>query len=307
MDLYTADVGAIQNGNMRNQAAESANEAIQYHNNQLANQLEGLRRQAASAATAQEVEQGIQGAISGYMDLRGLKQGISSYRDYVAKGQKKVSALQQLKAEPASQDGAVMVNDPSPQQEPTTESQPTTTTEPNATPTPEGAAAQGTADTNPTADDHTNITAGPDEEGGGDSLVKKGMSRLGLTEEGAEKLGKGVGALGSAAFAGVDIYNDIKQGKLGDNGWEDVGQVAQIGGAISDTIGTVFPPAELLGAGLGVVGGIFEDIGEAFETSKTKQEQQETDTATQQSQQQAEEQAPVQAQAQVAAAPRAVS
>lgn len=305
MDLYTADVGAIQNGNMRNQAAESANEAIQYHNNQLGNQLEGLRRQAASAATAQQVEQGIQGAISGYMDLRGLKHGISSYKDYLAKGQTKASALRDLTSGPA-QPGEVRV-DPDAEQAPEVEARPTTTEEPNATPTPEGAPAQGTADTNPTADDHTDITAGPDEEGGGDSLVKKGMSRLGLTEEGAEKLGKGVGALGSAAFAGLDIYNDVKKGKLGDNGWEDVGQIAQIGGAISDIAGTVFPPAELLGAGLGVVGGIFEDIGEAFESSKTKQEQQDTDTATQQAQQQAEAQAPVQAQAQVAAAPRAVS
>ncbi len=305
MDLYTADVGAIQNGNMRNQAAESANEAIQYHNNQLANQLEGLRRQAASAATAQQVEQGIQGAISGYMDLRGLKQGISSYRDYVAKGQTKASALRDLTSGPA-QAGEVRA-DPDAEQAPQIEARPTATEEPNATPTPEGAPAQGTADTNPTADDHTDITAGPDEEGGGDSLVKKGMSRLGLTEEGAEKLGKGVGALGSAAFAGLDIYNDVKKGKLGDNGWEDVGQIAQIGGAISDIAGTVFPPAELLGAGLGVVGGIFEDIGEAFESSKKTQEQQETDTQTQQAQQQAEAQAPVQAQAQVAAAPRAVS
>ena len=305
MDLYTADVGAIQNGNMRSQAAESANEAIQYHNNQLANQLEGLRRQAASAATAQQVEQGIQGAISGYMDLRGLKQGISSYRDYVAKGQTKASALRDLTSGPA-QAGEVRA-DPDAEQAPQIEARPTATEEPNATPTPEGAPAQGTADTNPTADDHTDITAGPDEEGGGDSLVKKGMSRLGLTEEGAEKLGKGVGALGSAAFAGLDIYNDVKKGKLGDNGWEDVGQIAQIGGAISDIAGTVFPPAELLGAGLGVVGGIFEDIGEAFESSKKTQEQQETDTQTQQAQQQAEAQAPVQAQAQVAAAPRAVS
>jgi hypothetical protein len=305
MDLYTADVGAISSGNMRNQAAETANEAIQYHNNQLGNQLEGLRRQAEQGLQAQQAEQGIQGAISGFMDLRAVKSGVSAYKDYLAKGQSKASALADLTSGPA-QAGEVRM-DPDAEQAPEVEARPNTTAEPNTSAAPEGAAAQGTADVNPTSDDHTAITAGEADDGGDGSLLKKGMSKIGLTEEGAEKLGKGVGALSSVAFAGLDIYNDVKKGKLGDNGWEDVGQVAQIGGAISDVVGTVFPPAELLGAGLGLVGGLFSDIGEAFESSKEKQEKQQTDTQTQQQQQQAEEQATTVASAQVAAAPRAVS
>ena len=38
MDLFQSDAGAINSGNMRSQAAESANEAIQFHNSELAKQ-----------------------------------------------------------------------------------------------------------------------------------------------------------------------------------------------------------------------------------------------------------------------------
>ncbi len=311
MDLFQADAGAISSGNMRSQAAESANEAIQFHNNELAKQAEGIRKASADALTQERTEQGMQDIMSGYMEARGLKSGIQGYKDYVAQGRSKAQALQQKVSSLQNQvanTGAEIRNDPSPSAQPTAQARPNTTEEPNVSATPEGAAAQGTADANPSAEEHTAITAGEEDTGKTGSLFHNGLKRVaGISDEAIDNVGKGVGAIGSAAVAGVDIYNDVKKGKLGDNGWESVGQVAQIGGAISDVVGTAFPPAALLGGALGVVGGIFSDIGEAVEGKKkdaeVKQENQEAQQKAAE-QQQAMAVAPT---AQIAAAPRVSS
>jgi hypothetical protein len=297
MDLYARDAGAIQSGNMRTQAQQRLGEAISLHNSELAGQLKLEQGQLAQ----QRTQQAIEGIMSGYMDTRGLQNGIKEYKAWSQARATKASALKDLTSGPAQQ-GEVRVGDEN--TAPEVEERPNTTSEPNPTAAPEGPAAQGTADVNPSAEEHNAITAGKEGQGESGSLLQKGMSKIGLTEEGVEKIGKGIGALGSAAVAGVDIYQDIKKGKLGDNGWEDVGQVGQIGGgAIADTIGAAFPPAALLGAGLSLVGGIFDDIGEAVETSKKKKEEQEA----QKQQQEQTVAPPVVQQAQVAVAPRAVS
>ena len=93
---------------------------------------------------------------------------------------------------------------------------------------------------------------------------------------------------------------------MGDNGWESVGQVAQIGGAISDVVGTAFPPAELLGGALGLVGGIFSDIGEVVDGKKKEADAKEADQQAQEKAQQAQVMA-VAPTAQIAAAPRVSS
>lgn len=277
MDLFQSDVGAINSGNMRSQAAESANEAIQFHNSELAKQADGIRQAAASALSQQRTEQTISGVMSGFMESRGLKSGIDTFKNY--------RNAQQATA-----------------------NKPNTTTEPNLSATPEGAAAQGTADANPSAVEHGAITAGEEDTGKTGSMFHNGLKSItGISDEAIDRVGRGVGAIGSAATAGVDIYNDIKKGKMGDNGWEDVGQVAQIGGAISDIVGTAFPPAELLGGALGVVGGIFDDIGEAVEGKKKDAEVKQADQQAQQKeaeQTQAMAVAPI---AQIAAAPRVSS
>jgi len=277
MDLFQSDAGAINSGNMRNQATESANEAIQFHNSELAKQADGIRQQAKSALSQQRTEQQISGVMSGFMEARGLKSGIDTFKNY--------RQAQQAVA-----------------------NKPNTTEEPNVTATPEGAPAQGTADTNPSAEEHGAITAGEEDTGKTGSMFHNGLKSItGISDEAIDRVGRGVGALGSGATAGIDIYNDVKQGKMGDNGWEDVGQVAQIGGAISDIVGTAFPPAELLGGALGVVGGIFSDIGEAVEGKKKDAE---ANQADQEAQQKAQEQTTAMAvapTAQIAAAPRVSS
>ena len=311
MDLFQSDAGAISSGNMRNGATASVNESIQFHNNELAKQAQGIRQAASDALSQQRTEQGIQNVMSGFMEARGLKAGIQGYKDYVAQGRSKAAALQQKAASLQNQvenTGAQIRNDPAPSAEPTAEARPNTTAEPNITATPEGAAAQGTADANPSAEAHTAITAGEEDTGKTGSLFHNGLKRVaGISDEAIDNVGKGVGAIGSAAVAGVDIYNDVKKGKLGDNGWEDVGQVAQIGGAISDVVGTAFPPAALLGGALGVVGGIFSDIGEAVEGRKKDDEVKQQDQEAQQKAQEQQQAMAVAPTAQIAAAPRVSS
>ncbi len=95
MDLFQADAGAISSGNMRNGATDSVNESIQFHNNELAKQAQGIRQAAADARSQQRTEQGISNIMSGFMEARGLKSGIQSYKDYVAQGRSKAAALQQ--------------------------------------------------------------------------------------------------------------------------------------------------------------------------------------------------------------------
>jgi len=276
MDLFQADVGAINSGNMRSQAAESANEAISFHNSELAKQADGIRQAAASALSQQRAEQTISGVMSGFMEAKGLKDGINTFKNY-------------------RNAQAAVANKPN------------TTSEPNITASPEGAAAQGTADTNPSAVEHGAITAGEEDTGKTGSMFHNGLKSItGISDEAIDRVGRGVGALGSAATAGIDIYNDVKQHKLGDNGWEDVGQISQIGGAISDVIGTAFPPAELLGGALGVVGGIFSDIGEAVEGKKKDAEVKQADQQAQQKEAQSQVMA-VAPTAQIAAAPRVSS
>ena len=119
------------------------------------------------------------------------------------------------------------------------------------------------------------------------SLVKKGMGLAeaggdltmgGIAKSGLKKLGGVAGVFGETAMAGVDIYDDIKAGGIaGNNNWEKAGNILQIGGAVSDIVGTFFPPAKLLGGVLDLASAGVNTIGEAEDTTdsdKLHQEQQ---------------------------------
>lgn len=90
---------------------------------------------------------------------------------------------------------------------------------------------------------------------------------------------KGVSAATSVASGAFDIYKDIKAGGIaGDNWASKTSNVLQIGGAIADIGGTVFPPLALLGGVTDIAAGLFGEIGAAKDESK----QEEADTALQQ-------------------------
>lgn len=287
MDLFASDVGAIASGNMRDSQQEGINNAIQQRNNDLAKNISDLKSQEKTA----DVENAVQGTIQGLMGTHSLHSGISDYKAWRANKATKANQLQSLKSSsPDSLEGNVRMGDET--QAPSTEPQVQATTEAPATASPEGTSATPSSNKNPTAEEHTTITAGEDDAGGGGSLVNKGLQKItGLSEEGAEKLGRGVGAIGSVATAGMDIFEDFKNNKWKkDNGWQDASQITDFGAAIADTVAVAFPPAALLGGVLTGIGAVTNEIGEIFADKKSKAQQQVQETqqkASQQSQFQA--------------------
>jgi len=270
MDLFTSDIGAISSGNMRNKNQESINVAIQQRNNDIAKNIADLKSQEKTA----DVENAIQGTIEGVMGAHSLHSGISDYKAWRANKATKANQLQSLKSTaPQGLDGDVRMGDES--QAPSTQPELQATTEPPSTATPEGTSATPSSNRNPTNQEHTAITAGEDDAGGGGSLVNKGIQNItGLSEEGVEKVGRGVGALGSVATAGMDIFEDFKDNKWKkDNGWQDASQITDFGAAIADTVAVAFPPAALVGGILSGIGAVTNEIGEIFESKKEKAQQ----------------------------------
>lgn len=277
MDLFSSDVGAIASGNMRDSKQESINAAIQQRNNDIANNISNLKAQEKTT----DMESAIQGTIQGVMGAHSLHSGIADYKAWRSKNLTKANQLSNLKStSPEGLQGDVRMGDET--ESPSVEVQAQATTEPPATGSPEGTSATPSSNTNPTAEEHTTITAGEDDAGGGGSLVNKGLKNItGLSEEGVEKLGRGVGAVGSVATAGMDIYEDFKDNKWKkNNGWEDASQIADMGAAIADTIAIAFPPAALVGGVISGLGLVTNEIGDLF--SKKKEQAQQTVQQTQQ-------------------------
>jgi hypothetical protein len=274
MDLFASDVGAIASGNMRDSRQESINAGIQQRNNDIANNISNLKAQEKTT----DMESAIQGTIQGVMGAHSLHSGISDYKAWRSKKLTKANQLSNLKS--TSPEGDVRMGDET--ESPSVEVQAQATTEPPATGSPEGTSATPSSNTNPTAEEHTTITAGEDDAGGSGSLVKQGLKNVtGLSEEGVEKLGRGVGAVGSVATAGMDIYEDFKDNKWKkNNGWQDASQIADFGAAIADTVAIAFPPAALVGGVISGIGLVTNEIGDLF--SKKKEEAQQTVQQTQQ-------------------------
>ncbi len=138
---------------------------------------------------------------------------------------------------------------------------------------------------------------GKDGKGGVGSRLYDGAKKaIGMSDETAERLGKGAGMLGGAVIAGNDIAADLKGGLHieGNNALEKVSNVSGIIGGVADIGGAFFPPLELLGGVAGLVSGVTGAIGDFEDTlsqedkegSKTLDTSQEAqDVATAQSQQ----------------------
>jgi hypothetical protein len=102
---------------------------------------------------------------------------------------------------------------------------------------------------------------------GGEEIAETLGSKLG----GAA--GKVAGGAFGAAMGGMDLYEDIKAGKIeGNNDWEKAGNVLQMGGAVADVVGMAFPPAALLGGILDLASGATSMIGEKLDADKTAQD-----------------------------------
>ena len=289
MDLYTSDIGAIANGNMRHQRQDALNQSIQEHNNDLASQITDQYKQAGGTAKTSDLIQSgfnmvnsavnqsrLKGAYEGFQkvangdmpsgvsSLEGIKDAVSQANAYT-----KRLGLQgsQAKARQQFKDYSE---------------------------------AQQSTEPSPPAEA---------EQPAGQSL-EEGLEEAG--EEGG-KVAKGVKALGKAGgiFAGgFQAYEDIKSGHLaGANGWEKAGNLFQIGGGIADTIGMFSGPvgavADIVGVGSDIIGGALEGIGELVEGKGEKQKAQQE--AQEQIQKTAQTLTPIQATQQAGATARAVA
>ena len=242
MDLYSADMGAIQEGNMRSQSVMEANRQIKQHNDDIAGQISQLKSQMKS----EDTEEGIKNAIGGFIAGGKIKGKVNAYKDWVSK---------QTAPNPTSQEENKMSDNVE------NESGAETTEEPKST-------LKDTGD---------GIFVEEGEAEGVMDKAKTGIKNaLGVSDEALETAGKGIGEIGSIGMAGMDIYKDFAGGKgfhiAGDNWASKASNVLQIGGAIADVGGTIFPPLALLGGAVDIASGVAGEIGDLIDTGKQDQE-----------------------------------
>jgi len=244
MDLYSADVGAIQEGNMRSQAVMNANNKVREHNNNLAGQIASLK----SSQKTGDVVEGLKDAIGGTIASGKIAGKVQAYKDWTA-GQKASNPTSQATNELSE------TADKAPTAPPTTE-------DPSVKLTDTG---DGVFESEGAVVD--------DQKGALSRAGKSIKSSLGVSDEALETAGKGVGELASVGMAGMDIYKDIKAGGIaGDNWASKASNVLQIGGAIADLGGTVFPPLALLGGTLDIASGVSGEVGDLIDSGKQDQE-----------------------------------
>jgi len=255
MDLYSADLGAIQEGNMRSQAVMDANKKVKQHNDNLAGQIQNLK----TAQKTGDIEEGLKDAVGGYIATGKIKGKVQAYKDWTAK---------QKASNPTTQEDNKM------QENTENESGAETTEEPKSTLKDTG--------------DGIFVEDGEEAEGVM-SKAKTGIKNaLGVSDEALDVAGKGIGEIASVGMAGMDIYKDFQGGKFhiaGDNWASKTSNVLQIGGAIADIGGTVFPPLALLGGAVDIASGVAGEIGDLIDSGKQEHD---TDKLQQQETQQQE-------------------
>ena len=121
-----------------------------------------------------------------------------------------------------------------------------------------------------------------ESSGLGTSILKSGLKKVAggaLSEAGlsvaSEVGGKIAGDFGGIVDIGEGIDNlaDGKKFFAGDDKTAEIGDTLTSVGAVADVVGTVFPPAELIGGALGAIGGIFD----AYDSIKNDLEQKKKD------------------------------
>lgn len=285
LDLYGTNTAAISMGNARRQEVRDFNDRVKQHNDNVTTTIQGLQAQAQSAAKVQEIKDTAQGLWTG----SNMPNKIAAYNKWKAD---RAAGKAGSKTNPTENNDADLETQANETQAETTRPQ-ETTTPPQETPV-----VNEGGDSAPVSEGEAAESAGADI---GESLENAGAKDAGAAlktaateggEEVAETLGsklaggagkalgvagKGAGALMGGAMAGMDIYEDIKGGKIqGNNTWEKASNILQIGGGIADVVGTVFPPAALLGGVLDLASGATDAVGEQLDTKqKTEDLQQE--------------------------------
>lgn len=259
-NIYGTSSGAVSMGNARMSQVRDLNQRIKEHNDDIANQVTQAKDQIQTTDTIKTAKDTAQNLWTG----ANMPDKIKSYNEW-SNAKTATNPTTQALSVKDKLFGKIETSAQTPESIPDT---PPTT-----------ALAEGTG-TGATVLEQ-NATA--------DSKLADGLKgSAGLTEEGASKLGKlagGAGVLASAAVGGMDLYNDFKGSPhlTGNNGWEKAGNLLQIGGSIGDVVGTVYPPAKLIGGILDLASGALNEVGEATDTTEADKEDaiQQTQTETQ--------------------------
>ncbi len=249
-DLYGSDAGAISMGNARMNQVRDYNDRIATHNKTVTDTISGLKDQVSTKDNVKSLEETAKGLWAG----KGIPDKLKAYQDWRAK-----------------RNGGDTSTNPTDDTEQTQTPEPT---EGGDTPAVAGDNDAGGGEpvvdeppTEPVAEGSNTASSVAEEEEGIGSKFSKGLSRVsGISEEALETAGKGVSILGAGAVAGTDLYNDFKKGGWASmNGEEKAGNIMQIGGAAMDIVGTVFPPAALLGGVLDLGAGAVDMVGEQID------------------------------------------
>jgi hypothetical protein len=275
------DIGAQQGvamGNARTQAVRDLNERIRQHNTDVANKIAGLKDQEKTTKSILGAKDTAQALWTG----KGMPDKIKAYNDWKAKragGQGKTNPKSE---EETTQTENAAENEPV-SNDATSETQQAAETEAPAEPVAEGAPTSETGAVQSTSEAAEGAEGAVKEglETAGEAVLKTEAKTAGKTLLG--KAGTAAGVLGSAALGGVDLYEDIRDGKIeGNNAWEKASNVLQIGGSLADIVGTVYPPAKLLGGVLDLASAGAEQVGEATDSTTTDELNQEQGKETEQ-------------------------
>jgi hypothetical protein len=282
MDLYSTDGADISAGSMRHSQMEDIARNYQAHNDLLIGELAQKQRDLGKKSQGFDTQLGqltegnyIEGAknlIGGVIQSHGLNSGIKSFNAWSGARAEASKTIQNARQN-------LIQNSPD-VPEPILKNESSVTTPVNR---PEGANA---GSTNGDVVEHNTITAGADDAGGGESLVKEGI------ESGTSKIAKGLkvaGGLTSVVSGGVGLYEDFKSGSSS-NGWEKAGDVFSTLGGVEELGGIGFAPLEAVGAVTSLIGSGLDEIGSLFESDKDKQELKQKKAEAQKQQQQAQAQ-----------------
>ena len=247
-DLYGTSSQAISMGNARMSSVRDYNDRVREHNGNVTDAIQGLKEQEKTANTIQQVKD----QATNLWTASDIPGKAKAYNDYFAS-----RAAGTAKASNPLENAQNTLRDAAKSRASSTGQLTGDISKPS----------QGLADADKLA------TSG---------LAKEGENLVGKTKLGA--IGEKIGVLGSAAQGGMDLYEDIKSGGIaGNNNWEKTGNVLQIGGTVADMVGTIFPPAKLIGGILDLSSGITESIGDKLDADKQASDlktQQTTETET---------------------------
>jgi hypothetical protein len=276
MDLYSSDFAGIQEGNMRTKDIMDRGQAVIQHNNDIATQISSLK---ASQTTGNIETAGLQ-AVQQFWSGGKIPNQITAFQEHLKAGGTLFSnpiSQAQSQAQKAVSDAKTLFSNPVSQAQ--SEAQKAVS---NATTGIKGffTKQEVTAPATPAIQTSEDATAAL-KTGAQETL--EGLGGLGSTAL------KGLGGITALATGGYDIYKDIDSisqghGIAGDNWASKTSNILQIGGAIADLGGTVFPPAALLGGVIDVAAGVFGEVGAVKDQGKEEQqdtEEQEKDTEEQ--------------------------